>query len=162
MIKRLLILSLLSGAVVIVDVFASFFIDVRWLPDFSLLTVIFATLSLGFRYGFAAALLAGMLKEGFGYQDFGMMLVPYVFCAYATNYLKNFLSLQESLVSRLGIVFVAVLTQILIQTVFFSRSHAVDWPSLGLSVVLPQMCVTLCVSEGFFNLCRPCASKFFA
>ncbi len=161
MIRKILILFLLCCIVVVFEAAAAFFIDTRWTPDLCLLMVIFATLSLGFRYGFATAMIAGLLKEGFVSQNFGTMLVPYLACAYLADYLKRHLSLHESLISRLGVVFVCLLVQIAIQASFFASHHPLDWTSLGMSIVVPQVLTTLVLSEVFFNICRPCASKLF-
>lgn len=161
MIKKIFILILLSYALVVIEAFFSFFIPTRWMPDLCLLMVIFATLSLGFRYGFAAALIAGILKEGFSSQTFGVMLWPYLAAVYLTYYFRRRWSLQESWMSRLGIVSLCVLVQVFIQALFFAVHQPVDWLSTVTSVVVPQILVTLMISESFFNLCRPCASKLF-
>ena len=161
MIKNFFLLTLACVFIVAVEAAATAVIDTRWRPDLSLLTVIFVTLSLGFRYGFISALVAGALKESFGSQGFGMALVPYLVCAYLADYLKHRFALRPSLISRLAIVLSCLLVQIVIQMIFFLRWHPVDFAALTTSILIPQILVTMLVSEIFFNMCRPCASKLF-
>lgn len=162
MIKNFFLLTLACFFIVIVEAAVTVVIDTRWRPDLSLLTVIFVTLSLGFRYGFWSALVAGLLKESFGSQGFGMALVPYLVCAYLADHLKHRFALRPSLMSRLGIVLSCLSVQIAIQMVFFLRGQPVDFAAPAMSVIIPQILVTMLVSEIFFNMCRPCASRLFA
>lgn len=161
MIRKFFLLLVWCAATAAVEASLTTLIDGRWLPDLMLLTVIFLTLSVGFRYGFAAALAGGILKESFVSLGVGTVILPYLCAAFITDDLKRRLSIQESVISRLGVVFVCVLVQIVIQAVLFMRTQPVDWLSAS-AVIGPQTAVTLIFAETFFNICRPCALNSFA
>lgn len=161
MIKKFFYLFLISCFLVTLETSVSFFAETRWLPDLCLLTIIFSTLSLGFRYGFAVALVAGILKECLTGQIFGMVLVPYLSCAFLADYLKRHLALHESLIARVGVVFACLIAQLMIQGIFFAGHHPMDLSVIGISIVVPQVLVTILSSEVFFNIFRPCASRLF-
>jgi rod shape-determining protein MreD len=125
------------------------------------LAIIYFNLVFGIRYSIYAAVLAGILKDSFGADIFGVYTFSFVVCAYMTTVLKKYLHYVASRRSRLLLVFFIILINIVIHLVIRAVFTEIDFVSALKFVFVPEICTTLLVTSIVFTELKRCASKLF-
>jgi len=125
------------------------------------LAIIYFNLAFGIRYSIYAAVLAGIFKDSFGTDIFGVYTFSFVVCAYMTTVLKKYLHYVASRLSRLLLVFCIVLINIVIHFVLRAVFVEVDFISMLKFVFVPEILTTLLVTSLVFTELKRCVLKLF-
>lgn len=131
------------------------------MPNLLLLAIIYFNLAFGIRYSVYAAVLAGVLKDSFGADIFGVYTLSFVVCAYMTTVLKKYLHYVASRGSRLLLVFFIILVNIAIHFVLRAIFTEIDFVSTLKFVFVPEIVTTLLVTSIVFAELKKCVSKLF-
>ena len=132
----------------------------RWfMPDMLLLLIIFFNLYLGIRYSIFAAVCAGLLKDSFFANIFGINLVSYVVCAYMLTILKRYIYHAGSKSSRLILVFFIVTLNAVLHYVLLIKFGAVDIVQSLKHVVFPEITTTVIIATTVFYQLKKCVLK---
>jgi len=134
----------------------------RWfVPNLSILLIIFCDLYLGIRYSLFSAFIAGILKDSFSISAFGIHLYAFILCAYMTNITKRYIYHQGSRTSKLLLVFFICSINYIIQYLFLLMFNTMNLLHTIQFVFFPQILLTLLVATYVFHQLRQCASKLF-
>lgn len=134
----------------------------RWLmPNLLLLLVIYFNLKFGIRYSILAAVLAGILKDSFSVDIFGLNIFTFVLCAYMTTIFKRYFHYVGSYWSRFFLVFLILLSNFLANFCLQMMFGHVDVVQVIQYVFIPEMATTLAVTSFVFVQLQKCVSKFF-
>ncbi|HQP10084.1 MAG TPA: rod shape-determining protein MreD [Candidatus Omnitrophota bacterium] len=134
----------------------------RWfMPNLLLLTIIYFNLAFGIRFSILAAVLAGLLKDGFSADVFGLNIFAFVVAAYMTTFLKRYLHYVASRRSRLLLVFFVITVNILTLSGLHVMLEKIDPGEIFRFVFIPETVVTLLVTSFVFLQLRKCASRLF-
>ena len=135
----------------------------RWfMPNLLLLVVIYFNLAFGIRYSLFAAILAGILKDSFSTNLFGLNIFTFVLCAYMTTFLKRYLHYVASRQSRLLLVFFITTIHVMIQLCLHVMYEKVDLVQIFKYVFIPEIITTLIVTSFIFAQLKKCVLKLFA
>ncbi len=137
-------------------------LPVSWFrPNLLLLTVVFFNLFRGIRCSLAAAVCGGMLADAFSVYGYGQHTFALVACAYGTTFLKMAFYHPGSAGSRLLLVGLMGVCQVLLQ--FLVRQIWVSIPFMDMvrHVLIPEVGSTLAVTPYMMRRLRTCASRFF-
>lgn len=133
----------------------------RWLqPNFLLIFIIFIDLLLGIRYAIVAALLAGLLKDSFGIGVFGVGLLSFLAAAYLTVLLKKYIYMSGSRFSRVFLVGIMTVNFLSVQYLLLSMFQFHPFFETVRSVFLPQIFLTMAVTNSIMEWLKRCALKF--
>ncbi|MBN1869978.1 MAG: rod shape-determining protein MreD [Candidatus Omnitrophica bacterium] len=132
-----------------------------FVPDLLLLAIIYFNLAFGIRYSIYAAVLAGIMKGSFSTDMFGFHIFSFVLCAYVTTVLKRYLHYVASHRSRLLLVFLIILTNLLIQLLLRSIVGEIDPIQCFKFVFVPEILMTLVVTSFIFAELKKCVSRLF-
>lgn len=152
---------------IVLVVFLSFLIEFflfnmggRWLmPNVLLLVIIYFNLAFGIRYSIFAAVLAGVLKDSFGIEVFGIHIFTFVLCAYMTTILKRYLHYVASRRSRLVLVLCVTIIHICGYYCLQLMLGGVSGAQILLFVFFPEVVTTLLVTSLIFTQLRKCVLK---
>lgn len=149
---------------VLVLFFIEFFIanifDPKLTPHFLLILVIFFELIWGIRYGLYTAVLAGMLKDSFAINIFGVNIVSFIFCAYMTTVLKKHIYQRGSPLLRIVLVSAITIIYVGSSTVIYSLFVPVKLNEVVYYILWPGVWTTSIVTPFIFQGLRKCVSKF--
>jgi rod shape-determining protein MreD len=134
----------------------------RWfMPNLLLLVVIYFNLVFGIRFSIFAAILAGILKDSFSADAFGLNIFAFVLCAYMTTFLKRYLHYVASRRSRLLLVFFIMVVNIATLSGLHVMLENVDPGEIFKFVFIPETIVTLMATSFVFLQLRKCVSRLF-
>ena len=135
----------------------------NWLkPNLLLLLIIFFNLSLGIRYGLAAAFLAGLLEDSFGASVFGIHILSFIVCAFMMVAVRRYLFHTSVYSLR---IFLAFLMSLLNALVVFGLNFIflpLDFKEAFYFVMFPEVLATTLVAGFTFRHLRTCVLKFSA
>ena len=136
----------------------------RWAtPDLSILLVVFFNLYFGIRYGLFTAVMAGVLHESFSPDIFGVYVCSFVFCAYMTTILKQYVYHMGSRLSRYILIFIVVTINVVAHYVFYSARLGSVYPGHVFKFIfLPEVITTMLVAPFLFTQLKKCVSRLFA
>ncbi len=135
----------------------------RWfMPNLLLLLIMYFNFSFGIRYSIFAAVLAGVFKDCFGAEVFGLNIFVFVLCVYLTTLLKKYLHYGLSHQSRILLVFVVTSVHYAIHLFSKVMGGGVHIGRSVQFVFIPEILTTLIVASFVFNQLRKCALKLFA
>jgi len=158
--KRFFLILFLSIIFFLVEFLLFNFVSPWIVPNLLLLMIIYINLSFGMKEGLLAAVIAGMLKDSFGIQIFGVNISSFVICVFLVDFLKKYLFHGNSFLARILLVFMVCTSHFFILVFFnalFSKGN--DWQSI-LTVLLPEVLATLLLTPYIFKLLKKCVSDF--
>lgn len=129
------------------------------MPNFLLLLIVFFTLSWGIRYGILAAVLGGLLKDGFSVGTFGLYTIIFVIVAYLTTVLSKYIYRKGSEPLRLLLVSVILLINIILHCILRVISGGVEIMPMIQYVFFPELLMTLLTATWTFQYLRICVLK---
>ncbi|MCK4882524.1 MAG: rod shape-determining protein MreD [Candidatus Omnitrophica bacterium] len=134
----------------------------RWfMPNLLLLAIIYFNLAFGIRYSIFTAVLAGALKDSFSVGVFGINIFSFVLCAYLTTVLKRYLHYVASRRSRLLLVFLITVINILVHFFLQAMFAKIDVVQILKFVFIPEVLTTLIAASFIFAELKKCVSKLF-
>ena len=132
----------------------------RWFkPNLLVILVVYFNLAFGIRYSLIAALFAGIWKDSFGINIFGLNIFAFIFCAYLTILLKRYLFHMGSSGSRVLIVFLVSVFNILILYILISIFSEVNFGETVVYVLLPEVILTTLLTGYIFKILRKCVLR---
>jgi len=131
-----------------------------FLPNLSLLLIIFLTLYLGIRYSICTALLAGIIKDSFATVLFGTNIFSFVICAYITVILKKYIHYQGSRLSLLFLVMLISFLNVLIHFILYLMMGMIDPAQVLRFVALPEILTTLIVTPFIYYQFKKISIRF--
>ena len=149
-------------------IFLFFTIEFLWVnllgnwfkPNLLLLLIIFFNLSLGLRYGLAAAFLAGIVEDSFGASIFGAHIVSFVVCAFMMIVVRRYFFHTSVYSLRIFLAFLISLLNVLIVFILNSIFLPLDFKEAFCFVMFPEVLATT-LADGFtFRHLRSCVLKF--
>ena len=158
--RKLFLLTILS--------FLFFAIEFLWVnllggwlkPDLLLLLIIFFNLSLGIRYGLAAAFLTGVLKDSFGASVFGIHILSFVVCAFMMIAARRYLFHASVYSLRIFLAFSMSLLNALVVFLLNSIFLPLDFKEAFYFVMFPEVLATTLAAGFIFRHLRTCALRF--
>ena len=133
----------------------------RWLkPDLLLLLVIYFNLAFGIRFSLVTALFAGILRDSFSINVFGMNIFAFLLCAYLTTLIKRYLFHMGSTASRVLIVLIISTFYCLVLYILNSLFSEVNFGQMIAYVWFPQILITMLLANHVFRLLRKCVLKY--
>lgn len=134
-----------------------------WLrPNLLLILVIFFNLYRGIRHSLLVAFMAGVVKDCFAPQLFGLNILIFMTCAYLTTFLKMYIYESSSPTSRLLLIFLLSFFYILIGFWIRLIFVPVNFWDVFRYLLLPEVFATTVVSLFVFKIFKKCALKLFA
>ena len=134
----------------------------RWfMPNLLLLAIIYFNLAFGIRYSIFTAILAGMLRDSFSTDIFGLNIFSFMLCAYMTTVLKRYLHYVASRRSRLLLVFSVTVINMAIHLCFHMMLGKIPIAQVFKFVFVPEILTTLVVTSFVFIQLQKCVSKLF-
>ena len=132
-----------------------------FLPNLSLILIMFINLSLGIRYGLFAAIISGVIKDSLGIGFFGSHTLSFVVCAFLAVYLQKYIYQRGSGLSRLILLGAMVGTDFLIQFFLNLMSGEVFIADALRFIFVPEILATLLLADFSFAGLKKCVLKFF-
>jgi len=137
------------------------FIGKWFLPNLMLLAIVFFNLLWGIRYGIFTAILAGLVRDSFSANPFGVHLFSFVVCAYMSAFFKKTIYHVGSRSARLLLIALICLINFVVQF-FLHMAFGVVTPSENIYFILiPEFLTTLLVASFVFNRLKICVLKFY-
>ncbi len=132
----------------------------RWgKPELLLILIIFFNLYLGIRYGLLCAFFAGILKDAFSTQIFGIYIFLFMFCAFLATILRRNFYRPGSRLSRLIVTGGVIGVFILGQAVLYSMNYESVWNGVVRYVFLPEVMMTLISATFVFTRLKNISDK---
>ena len=125
-------------------------------PNLLIILIIFFNLYLGIRYSILTAALAGLIKDSFTVNYFGLNIFSFILCAYLITLIKKYLYQVGSLSHRVVLVFLISILNTMIHFVLLSMFITLDFRQVMLSVLLPEVALTVVVSDYVFKRLKQC------
>jgi rod shape-determining protein MreD len=155
---------------ILVSVLASFMLEVvfaqlfgRWfLPNFFIILIVFLNLFRGTRYSLLCAVLAGVLKDSFSVNIFGLHLFSFIASAYLTTFFKMYFYQVGSQASRILLVFLITQSYLLIYFLLSARFVPLPFKEMFVYIFIPQVMATLFVAPFTIEKVKQCALRSFA
>lgn len=134
----------------------------RWFkPNLLLIAVVFFNLYWGTRYSLAAAMVGGLLKDGFSAIFFGFNIFSLIACGYLTTFVKMYVYHVGSKSDRVLMVFLVVVLNAIIQYLLKVMLSSVSFPQAFLYVFLPEILTTTIVAGYTFDRLKACVLRLF-
>lgn len=158
---RILFIAFLSVLFYLIEFFL-FNLFGRWFtPDLLLILVIFLNLYWGIRYSLLGAVFAGFIQDSFSIDPFGTNIFTLIICVFLTTLIKRYLYQIGSISSRVFMVFLVSILNVLIHVLLNAMSGIVDLRDLIIYVLLPQVLTTTIVANYVFSRLRRLMARFF-
>ena len=156
-----------AGLLILTTVTASFLLESLWahvlgtwpVPNVLLILVVFLNLYRGTRYSVTAALLAGLLKDAYSPDAFGLHMLAFVVSAYATTILKRGIYQAGSMLSRVLLVFLISGFHILFIFLLRLMFAPLGVKAMFYQVLLPEMTLTTVLVPAAMRKFKQCALK---
>jgi len=135
----------------------------RWLqPDLLLMLIVFFNLFRGIRYSLFAAFCAGLLRDSFSAQAFGLNTFSLTACAFLTTYIKLYVYHVGSVPTRVFLVVVMTVVHVLMRFIVNMVFVPLNFAEVFRHVLVPQVVLASFTANYFFARFKKCALKFFA
>jgi len=131
-----------------------------FLPNLSLLLIIFLTLYLGIRYSICTAVFAGLLKDSFGTVLFGTNIFSFIICAYITVVLKKYFHYHGYGLSLLLLILVISVLNIIIHFILYLMIGMIDPLRVLNFIVIPEVLSTLVITPLIYYQFKKYAVRF--
>ena len=144
-----------------VEFFLFNFVDELFLPNLLIILIVFFNFFLGIRYSLYTAFLSGLLKDSFSTMPFGVHLFSFIFLAYLTTLLKEYINYRESKFSQLVLIFCVMGGYLFVFYFLFSMSVKVRWEEVFWNIWLPETIMTVGVSYYVLKGLKQCVLRFW-
>jgi rod shape-determining protein MreD len=135
----------------------------RWFkPNLSIILIVFFNLFRGSEISIMTALLAGLVKDSFSANLFGLNIFSFIICANLVTLFKMYLYQTGSSVSRVMIVALTACCNVLIQYAIMVMFSPIFLKEMLRYVLLPEVLVTAIATPFLFEKLKQCALKLFA
>ena len=132
----------------------------RWgRSDLLLILIIFFNLYLGIRYGLFAAFFAGILKDAFSAQVFGIYIFLFMCSAFLATVLRRNFYRPGSRLSRLVVTGGVVVVFVLSQAVLYAMTYDLDWKGVIQYVFFPEVLITMASATVVFTKLKELADR---
>jgi len=156
---------LLISVCVFISFLAEFFIfnlTGQWFtPNLLLLVIIYFNLAFGIRFSIFAAVLAGILKDSFSADIFGLNIFSFVLCAYMTTILKRYIHYVASRRSRFLLVFFIAVINVATHFCLHMMFGEINAGEVLEFVLIPEIVMTIFATSFVFIRLQKCVSKLF-
>ncbi len=133
----------------------------RWFkPNFSIVLIVFFNFYWGTRYGVVTAVLSGILKDSFSASFFGLNILSFIVCVYITTFLRKHFYYLSSSTSRIQIVIILTVVNILVQYVINVFYTSIEFSQVLAYVVLPEVWITAVAAVYVFPKLKDFVLKF--
>ena len=157
--KKVLILIMITFFAFLFE-FVVYNLGQTWLmPNVLILLIVFFTYNWGIRYSLIVALTAGLIRDSFSSDHFGLEIFSFVACAYAAVFIKRYLFHISVQVSRLLMIFFLIVLNFTIHLLVRVMTESVDVLSALKFILVPQLIVTLLVSNYILKKIKTCVLK---
>jgi len=134
----------------------------KWFfPNILLLLIVFFNLLWGIRYRIITALVAGLIKDSFSVNPFGVYLFSFVICAYMTTFLKKTIYQVGSRSARLFLVCIICGINFIAQFFLHLVFGTVTTIASVHFILIPELLTTLLITPFVFNRLKICVLKFY-
>jgi len=135
----------------------------RWLqPDLLLMLIVFFNLFRGIRCSLFAAVCAGLLRDSFSAQAFGLNTFSLCACAFLTTYIKLYVYHVGSAPTRVLLVVVMTVVHVMVRFIVNIVFVPLSFSEVFRYVLIPQVVIASITANYFFARFKKCALKFFA
>ena len=159
--RKILFILIFIGLSFFLELLLCDFGGSRFVPNFTLLSVMFVGLYFGIRHSIFASIIAGLIKDSFSVGVFGSHVFIFILSAYATTILKKYIYSSGSRFSRIFLVFVVTCLYVMIQFVINFRTGAWDIFEILRYILFPEIITTLIVTTFVFESFKKCVSRLF-
>jgi rod shape-determining protein MreD len=128
-------------------------------PNLLIILIVFFNLYLGIRYGLMAGFAAGVLKDAFSTQVFGIYIFLFMVCAFLATILRRNFYRPGSRVSRLVVTGGVVILFVLCQAILFAMNTDIEWSGVFTNVFLPELTATMLCATIVFTRLKYLADK---
>src|SRR3989338_3294243 len=132
----------------------------RWFkPNLILIAIVFFNLSWGTRYGLAAAIIGGLMKDSFSANFFGLNIFSLLSCAYLITFIRKYVYHVGSQAGRVKMVVIIVILNVTIQVLV---KVALSYVNIGQAfhyVFLPEVIATTVLAGYTFDKLKRCVSN---
>ncbi len=123
------------------------------------IAVVFCNLYWGIRYSLWAAFVAGVLKDAFSTEPFGIYLFVYIVAAFLTTWIRQNLYQPGSRFSRAVVTFFVLLGIFILEMFIHMRSYEVRLPEAVAYILVPQMALSMLLVTFVFHSLRDMVVK---
>ena len=149
--RKVFIIAVLVLICFVVEFFSFNFLG-RWFkPNLSIILLVFFNFYWGTRYGVVTAVLSGLIKDSFTANPFGLNMVSFIICVYLTTFIRRHFYYLSSSTSRIQIVFILCIVNVLAQYVINALYSSIEFMQLFVYVILPEMLITTLVAGYSFQ-----------
>ncbi len=141
----------------------------RLTPNLLIILVVFFNSFRGIRYGLLTAFLAGLFRDSFGVNVFGLNIVAFMACAYLASFIKVYIHPAGSNAARVLTVFFMSLIYVCIQYALHvtlvlpsAGQISIDFAEMFVYILIPEVLTTTIVTVVVFERFKRCALKLFA
>lgn len=132
----------------------------RWgKPNLLIILIVFFNLYLGIRYGLIAGFAAGVLKDAFSAQIFGVYIFLFMSCAFLATILRRNFYRPGSRWSRLVVTGGVVVSFVFCQAVIYAMNADIEWRGVLGNVLVPELTVTMICATFVFTRLKLLADK---
>ena len=157
--RKIIAILFLSTCLFSIEFFIYNYVSPWLMPNLLLLFIVFVNLWLGIRYSIFAAIFAGLLKDSFSTDFLGFHMFTFVVCAYTATMIYQYYYQKGSIFYRWVLVGSIVCINFILQ--FFLHLSTSGIGASFIQVLIPELLLTLLVTEFVFASLRICASKLF-
>jgi rod shape-determining protein MreD len=124
----------------------------RWFkPNLLIILIVFVNLHSGIRYSIITAIIAGILKDCFSLNLFGLNMFSFIFCAYLTTFIRRSFYQVGSSASKIRTVAAVATVNVLIHYIFVVIFASAQFGSMLMTVLIPEVFWTSVVSGFIFK-----------
>ncbi len=131
-------------------------------PNVLIVVVVFFNLFRGVRQSLVAAFFAGLLRDSFSPQLFGLHIFVFMLCAYLTTFVKIYIYHSGSKDLRVLMACVMTVLYVVIQSLVRMMFMDVNFGQVIRCILLPELISTALVAGYVFVQLKKCALKLFA
>ena len=133
----------------------------KWFtPNLLLILIIFFNLYLGIRYSLLTAVIAGIFKDSFSIDFFGLNILSFVICAFLTTLIKRYLYQIGSISSRVLMVFLVTMASVFINFILDSMLSVNDFQEMIVHILFPEVLVTTVMASYVWGELKKCMVRF--
>ncbi len=160
--NKLIFITFLTFALFVIEYFLFNMVGHWLMPDLLLLLVIFLGLYFGIRHSLFSAVLAGILKDSFSINPFGVNVVAFMTCAFMVTVFSKYLYRRGSQTSRIFLVFYVVVINTIVRYFCHKMFGPIDFGQVLKFIFVPQALATLILATYVFNQLKQCVTKLSA
>ncbi len=129
-------------------------------PNLLILLIVYINLTFGVRYSLLTALFAGLIKDSFSVNVFGLETFTFVLSAFMSSILRKYLFHTSLYSLRIILAFCISFIYSMIFCVLYSMFIQMDFKEFIVFVLFPEVFLTTLVADFTFRKLRKCALKF--